>query len=67
MTEIILYNQSEVAKQLKISPKTLEAMRQTGNGPKYCKIGRRVLYRYADIMEFIGKNLFNSTSEYKSY
>ena len=65
MTEILLFTQSEVADKLKISPKTLEAMRQKGNGPKYFKFGRRVLYNYIDLMTYLNLNSFSSTSEYK--
>lgn len=65
MTEILLYTQTEVANQLKISTSTLEAMRQKGNGPKYCKIGRRVLYNYDDLKKYIEFNSFKSTSEYR--
>lgn len=38
-----------------LSPRTLESLRQKGNGPKFFKIGQRtVRYRRADLMEWIG-------------
>lgn len=64
MTEILLYTQTEVADRLKISTSTLEAMRQKGNGPEYCKIGRRVLYSHSDLLKYLSSNSYKSTSEY---
>ncbi len=57
-------NQLELANVLRISPKTLEAMRQKGTGPIYRKFGRRVLYAAADVEAFLNENSFRSTSEY---
>lgn len=33
--------------------RTLEAWRLTGGGPTYCRIGRRVAYKIADLRAFI--------------
>lgn len=65
MKEIEYLNQSEVADKLKISTKTLEAMRQKGNGPIYHKFGRRVLYAISEIERYLAENSFRSTSEYR--
>ncbi|HWB74869.1 MAG TPA: helix-turn-helix domain-containing protein [Nannocystaceae bacterium] len=32
-----------------LSPHTLKKLRQRGGGPRYCKLGRRVVYRIADL------------------
>lgn len=64
MNSFLYFNQLEVANALKISPKTLEAMRQKGTGPIYRKFGRRVLYAAADIEAFLAEKSYRSTSEY---
>lgn len=43
-------NQVELAARLKISPRTLERWRWTGEGPAFLKIGGRVVYRLQDIV-----------------
>ena len=48
MSEICL-NQIDLARRWKISPRTLERWRWLGEGPRYLKLGGRVLYRVADI------------------
>jgi len=42
-------NQVELATRLKISPRTLERWRWTGEGPAFLKIGGRVVYRLEDV------------------
>lgn len=37
---------------LKLSPRTLERWRWLGQGPRYLKVGGRVVYRLEDIIEF---------------
>jgi len=41
--------QAELAERWRISPRTLEQWRWQGRGPRYLKLGRRVLYRLSDI------------------
>lgn len=48
MREIRL-NQTELAAQWKINPRTLERWRWVGQGPQYLKIGGRVIYRMEDV------------------
>ena len=43
------FNQVELAARLKISPRTLERWRWTGEGPAFLKIGGRVVYRLEDV------------------
>ena len=45
-------NQLELAVRWKISHRTLERWRWTGEGPKFLKVGGRVVYRLADIEEY---------------
>ena len=55
MEEKIFIDQKELAKRWIRSPRTLENWRTKGIGPKYIKIGGKVLYRLRDIEE-IEKN-----------
>lgn len=47
-----------------ISPRTLANWRTCGHGPKYVKIGGRILYRTADIEEWERLRTVTSTSQY---
>jgi hypothetical protein len=42
-------NQEQLSRRWNISPRTLERWRWRKQGPKYLKIGGRVLYRTEDI------------------
>lgn len=44
-------NQVELSRRWKISPRTLERWRWLGEGPRYLKVGGRVIYRLEDIIE----------------
>ena len=57
-----MLNQNEVAKRWHISPRTLEQWRWLGNGPRYVKIGARVLYPESEIEAFEHGNLHQNTS-----
>lgn len=60
----------EAAVVVRLSPRTLERLRLTGGGPKYLKLGGsqkkrgRILYRRADLLEWVQRAEFGSTSEY---
>jgi predicted site-specific integrase-resolvase len=56
-------NQVELAARWKISPRTLERWRWTGDGPCYLKIGGRVVYRLEDVEAFEQGQLRASTAE----
>jgi excisionase family DNA binding protein len=58
-----LLNQSEAAKILGLSTRTLERLRLTGEGPPFAKLGRRVLYRPADLNAWVAERIVRSTSE----
>lgn len=45
-------NQIELSRRWRISPRTLERWRWLGIGPRYIKIGGRVVYRLEDIETF---------------
>jgi predicted DNA-binding transcriptional regulator AlpA len=58
-----LLSQAQAADLLHLSPRTLERLRVTGRGPKFCKLGRRVAYREADLEAWINSRVRSSTSE----
>jgi excisionase family DNA binding protein len=58
-----LLTQSDAAKLLRLSERTLERLRLQGGGPLYVKAGRSVRYREADIEAWITARVVNSTSE----
>jgi hypothetical protein len=49
-------NQSELSARWNLSPRTLERWRWLGEGPRYLKLGGRVLYRVEDVEEFESTN-----------
>ncbi|MFD1511042.1 helix-turn-helix transcriptional regulator [Lacimonas salitolerans] len=54
-------NQVELAARLKISPRTLERWRWTGEGPAFLKIGGRVIYRLEDVEAYENGRRCDST------
>jgi len=54
-------NQQQLAEYWGISTRTLERWRSIGWGPKFIKIGGRVLYRVEDILEYEAQHLADST------
>lgn len=56
-------SQSELATRWRISMRTLERWRWLGEGPRYIKLGGRVVYRLADIEAFEADKLRSSTSQ----
>ena len=56
-------NQLELAVRWRISHRTLERWRWTGEGPKFLKVGGRVVYRLADIEEYEQAIVRSSTSD----
>jgi predicted DNA-binding transcriptional regulator AlpA len=63
MITMNLLNQREAATRLHLSERTLERWRVSGDGPKFVKAGRRVLYRPDDIEDWIALRICASTSE----
>ena len=63
-----LLTTEQAAKQLHISPRTLNNARSTGTGIviAYHKIGSRVFYKQSDIEAYIENNTFNHTGESKN-
>ena len=53
------------ASELGLSRKTLDNWRVAGRGPKFCKLGARVLYPQSEIDAYKARNLRQSTCETK--
>jgi hypothetical protein len=62
MSGITHLHQVELARRWKLSPRTLERWRWLGQGPRYCKIGGRVVYRLEDVEAHEAESLRTSTS-----
>jgi len=54
---------AEAARLLGLSESTLAKLRLNGNGPVYCKLGRRVVYRTADLEEWLQSRTARDTSD----
>src|SRR5262245_9342610 len=48
---------------LGIAPSTLAKLRLSGNGPLYCKLGRRVVYRRQDLEVWLESRVAHNTSD----
>ena len=60
-------DQTELARRWVISPRTLEQWRWQGRGPRFLKLGGRVLYRLADVEAYEAENLhFNTVAPSRS-
>jgi Helix-turn-helix domain len=53
----------EAAAFLKLSPRTLEKLRVIGGGPKFRKLGRRVVYAMVDLESWVNDRVCTSTSD----
>ena len=53
----------DAAKLVGLAPSTLAKLRLTGNGPLYCKLGRRVVYRRADLEAWLQSRTTRDTSD----
>ncbi len=56
-------NTAEAARYLRLSPRTLENMRLTGEGPVYRKHGRLVVYHLTDLIAWSESRKQESTSD----
>ena len=51
------------AQYVGLSQSTLAKLRLNGNGPTYCKLGRRVVYRVADLDLWLQSRTARDTSD----
>ncbi len=59
----VFFNQNEAARYLRLSPRALERHRVAGTGPRFTKLGRRVVYALAELDAWAASRTFTSTSE----
>jgi hypothetical protein len=59
----ILLTPEEVASKYRQSLATLATWRCRGGGPRYTKLGRRILYRESDLAAWVDHNSRAHTSE----
>lgn len=63
----VVLTPEQAAQALCLSPSTLAKLRLSGNGPTYCKMGRRkVGYRPEDLEQWLAGRSHRSTSEYEA-
>lgn len=55
-------NQNELAERWNVSPRSLERWRWRGEGPKFLKLGGRVVYRLHDVEIYEAEQLRDSTA-----
>jgi predicted DNA-binding transcriptional regulator AlpA len=58
-----LLTQREAAQALRLSERTLERSRVTGQGPRFIRCGRSIRYRADDLIAWIDARVIGSTSE----
>ena len=56
--KVELLNEAQAAKQLSVAPRTLQAWRFYGRGPRWVKVsGRCVRYRQIDLEDWVAEHL----------
>lgn len=53
----------EVARTARLTTRTMEALRVSGGGPPFLRIGRAVRYRRSDVEAWLAARVRRSTSE----
>jgi hypothetical protein len=51
----------DVAKYLHSTVDNLAQLRYIGRGPKFIKVGRKVLYRWSDVTDWLDRNTMQRT------
>jgi hypothetical protein len=54
---------SQVAPVLGTTEAGLAQMRYRGTGPKFCKVGRKVVYRWSDVRAYLDANTLQRTDD----
>lgn len=55
-----IFNNRTAAQFLNINPSTLAKWRCKHKGPRYSKIGKRIIYELKDLLEYIETNKINT-------
>lgn len=56
---VYAYPAAKAAAYLNVAPKTLANWRAMGKGPRFCRLGRRIVYRVDDLRRFMDEHLFD--------
>jgi predicted DNA-binding transcriptional regulator AlpA len=59
----VYLDNKQAAYFLKVSPRTLEKHRVRGGGPRFRKLGRRVVYAMADLEAWANERICSDTSD----
>jgi hypothetical protein len=62
-TDIDLATPAQVAPLLDTSLAGLAQMRYRGTGPKFTKVGKKVLYRWSEVRKYLEQNTLQRTGE----
>lgn len=57
-----LLSEAQTCELTGLAERTLQRKRLDGTGPRFVKLGRRILYRRADVLAWIAANTHASTS-----
>jgi len=60
-----IFTERDTAAFLRLSHRTLQALRVRGGGPAFIKLGKTVRYVKADLLQWIEVNRHSSTSSYE--
>jgi len=63
MSDGAVLTAGEAARLVGLSESTLAKLRLNGNGPVYCKLGRRVVYRRADLEDWLQSRTTRDTTD----
>ena len=61
-TEVLLLSADAAAASLHIDPRTLANWRTRGGGPRWARVGRKALYRRADLDAWIDAQVYDHTA-----
>ena len=59
-TQIVHLDSLQLSRRLNISIKSLSRMRQGGTGPRFLRIGAKILYRLSDVLKYEQSRLFEA-------
>ncbi len=60
LTDVVHLDSLQLARRLNISIKSLSRMRQNGTGPRFLRIGSKVVYRLSDVLEYEQSRLYEA-------
>jgi len=63
MDKVQVVNDREAARFLGLAPQTLRNWRTNRRGPKYVRLGGRIVYRLVDLNEFLNRGVIDPATE----